>query len=292
MEHPDLVFLTGLQREDQSDVADGGIVVYPFSSLQVQKLARQRSDVSQSSNRSHRTDRSRSRSRSRSRVRKSDRLIEETGTTETEFDEDELDARTRRQKAMAITTGMISVAVGLACAENFLYVFVLGGAVGQNDPNENHADVVWEAWVVLFFRSIFPVHALAAAMQSINMIRKFVELDNHNGHRVGVGRIVLPAVVVHGTFDAVLMGINVYVETAWDRYLEENEGNISDEDPYNAVIVNVVAWVGITAVMIAGLLWYYRENRMQRDRLKTLEEQDKALQAQWAGVDSTGGQLA
>ena len=74
--------------------------------------------------------------------------------------------------------------------------------------------------------------------------------------------------------------------------MEENEGNISDEDPYNAVVVNVVAWVGITAIMIAGLLWYYRENRLQRDRLKLLEEQDRALEAQWAGVDSTGGQLA
>jgi len=294
VEHPDLVFLTGLQREDQADAAEGGVVLYPFSSLQVQKLARAQSfgDMSQSSNRSHRSDRSRSRSRSRSRTRRSERLIEETGTTETEFDEDELDARTRRQKAMAITTGMISVAVGLACAENFLYVFVLGGAVGQNDPEESHADVVWEAWIVLFFRSIFPVHALAAAMQSINMIRKFVEFDTHNGHRVGVGRIILPAVIVHGSFDAVLMGINVYVETAWDKYLEENEGNIGDEDPYNAITVNVVAWVSITFIMIAGLLWYYRENRMQRERLKVLEEQDKALQAQWDGAESKEGQLA
>lgn len=284
VEHPDLVFLTGLQRDDQDAAAiDGGIVKYPFASHQVQELSRGRSDVS-ISDRSHRSSRSH-RSRSRSQHNRCETLLERTGTTDSEFDEDELDARTRRQKAMAITTGMISVAVGLACAENFLYVFVLGGALGQNDSNEAHSGDLLEAWIVLFFRSIFPVHALAAAMQSINMIRKFVEHDNPNGHRVGVGRIILPAVILHGSFDAVLMGINVFVETSWDDYLEENDGTA---EPYNAFAVNLVAWICITAIMIGGLLWYYRENRKQRTRLKVLEEQDKTLQAgEWVSTAKT-----
>lgn len=175
---------------------------------------------------------------------------------------------------MAITTGMISVAVGLACAENFVYVFVLGGAVG-NDSGDHHSGDVLEAWIVLFFRSIFPVHALAAAMQSINMIRKFVETSEDSGHRIGVGRIILPAVILHGTFDAILMGINVFVETAWDKYLEEHEGNIVEgEQPYDSVILNVVAWISITTVMLLGFAWYYRENRRQRLRLKHLEDQE------------------
>jgi hypothetical protein len=286
VEHPDLIFLTGLQREVQDETAvDGGLVKYPFASHQVQKLARQQSfnDDCSVSDRSHRSSRShRSRSFSREKPRRKT-LIEKTGTRESEYDEDELDARTRRQKAMAITTGMISVAVGLACAENFLYVFVLGGALGDN-PEESRRGDFLEAWIVLFFRSIFPVHALAAAMQSINMIRKFVELDEHNGHRVGVGRIIFPAVVIHGSFDAVLMGINVFVETAWNN----NNAEDNDAEPYNALAVNLVAWSSITAIMIGGLFWYYRENRKQGARLKVLEEQDKALQAEeWiAGAES------
>lgn len=286
VEHPDLVFLTGLQRDSQEEAAvDGGLVTYPFASHQVQEIARSQSfapdDVSVSE-RSHRSTRShRSRSRGRGRTRK-DTLIEQTGTTDAEFDEDDLDARTRRQKAMAITTGMISVAVGLACAENFLYVFVLGGAVGENDTQDANKSDFLEAWIVLFFRSIFPVHALAAAMQSINMIRKFVEFDDDGGHRVGVGRIVLPAILIHGSFDAVLMAVNVFVETSWDKYLAENDGKRGDTVPYNSVIVNLMAWISITGIMIAGLLWYYRENRLQRARLKVLEEQDKAMQTeQW-----------
>ena len=34
--------------------------------------------------------------------------------------------------------------------------------------------------------------------------------------------------------------------SAWDSYLRDNEGNITDEDPYNAFVVNLVAWVSIT----------------------------------------------
>lgn len=275
VEHPDLIFLTGLNRVHLDDEAvDGGLVKYPFASHQIQELNRNRSfgETSQYSHRSNKSGKS-------GKSKKSQQLIERTGTREDEFDEDEHDVRTHRQKAMAITTGMISVAVGLACAENFLYVFVLGGATQTSsrfDMEESYRSDVLQEWIVLFFRSIFPIHALSAALQSINMIRKFVEADDQSGHRIGVGRIILPAVLLHGSFDAVLMGINVYQETAWDRYLEEMNGNIGEDGPYNSLIVNLVAWFSITAVMLSGVVWYYRENRSQRLRLKILEEQEKA----------------
>ena len=113
-------------------------------------------------------------------------------------------------------------------------------------------------------------------MHSINMIRKFVEGKNDNGHRIGVGRIVLPAILLHGTFDAILMCINVYVETAWDFYLEMTNGQIDPDDPpYNVYAVNLVAWISISVIMLAGLIWYYRENRNQRQRLLVLETEEK-----------------
>jgi hypothetical protein len=271
IEHPDLVFLTGLNRNVQNeDAVDGGLVKYNRtgnSSFDTQSLHSHRSSGSEKHS---------------SRSGKSSKLIERTGTRDDEFDEDENDVRTYRQKAMAITTGMISVAVGLACAENFLYVFVLGGTKQSSDSAEEYQRDILEQWIVLFFRSIFPIHALAAALQSINMIRKFVEGDEQNGHRIGVGRIIFPAVLLHGSFDAILMGINVYQETAWERYMmdqsEQNGGTVvmPDEPPYNTLIVNLVAWIGITVVMFAGLGWYYRENRNQRLRLKILEEKEKA----------------
>merc|ERR1711957_551275 len=165
-------------------------------------------------------------------------------------------------------TSIICVAVGLACAENFLYVFLLGGT-GDMEDGASAMDGYLQEWIVLFFRSIFPVHTLAAAMQSINMIRKFVETEHVDGHRIGVGRIILPAVIMHGTFDAILLGINVFIETSWDDYMEANGGNIDEENPipYNAFIVNLVAWLSITFVMLAGFVWYFKENRRQRLRL-------------------------
>jgi hypothetical protein len=96
-----------------------------------------------------------------------------------EVDEEEPELRSLQQQAAAITTGMISVAVGLACAENFLYVFFLGGTSGTSVSQE---------FAVLLFRPVFPVHALAAVMQSINMIRKFIEEKTIKERNVGVGR--------------------------------------------------------------------------------------------------------
>lgn len=272
IEHPDLVFLTGLSRDTQdASAVEGGLVRYPFASHQVQELNKTNSfgEMSAFSHRSRETRKSIKSQRNQ--------LIERTGTVDGEFDEDENDVRTHRQRAMAITTAMISVAVGLACAENFLYVFVLGGAARSN---ANYADEelarpqnhLLEEWMVLFFRSIFPVHALAAALQSISVIKKFVEGAEDDGHRIGVGRILLPAVILHGTFDAILMVVNVYQETAWDIYLKDNNGVVGDDGgPYNPATVDVIAWIGITSVMILGILWYYRENRMQDARLKVLD---------------------
>mmetsp|Transcript_5258 Transcript_5258/g.12535 ORF Transcript_5258/g.12535 Transcript_5258/m.12535 type:complete len:1161 (-) Transcript_5258:138-3620(-) len=265
VEHPDLIFLTGLVSTTQDERAlEGGVVKYPFSSHQVQRTNARNpydDDASVYSKSSH-----------RSRASGKNANLE---PEEDQFEEDDNDVRTYQQKAAAVTTAMISVAVGLACAENFLYVFLLGGTGGGAESDDGYL----QEWIVLFFRSIFPVHALAAAMQSVNMIRKFVETDTINGHRIGVGRIIMPAVIMHGTFDAILLGINVYIETSWDKYLEANAGNVNDDDPtpYNSFLVNLVAWISISFVMLAGFIWYYRENRKQRLRLIEMEEHERAM---------------
>ncbi|GAX09227.1 hypothetical protein FisN_17Lh310 [Fistulifera solaris] len=249
VEHPDLVFLTGLQRqEDDAGAIDGDLVKYPFASHQVQELIQSNDDKAKKVKATE------------------DNLLRSTGTTETEFDEDENDIRTHRQRAMAITTAIISVAVGFACAESCLYVFVFGG------PGQSHGkEEIMEEWIVLFFRSIFPIHALAAAMQSINMIRKFVEHDRDNGHRIGVGRIVFPALILHGTFDAILMCINVFIETAWSANADNEVNNV----PYNKFVLNLVAWISISIVMVVGVIWYIYQNRQQRLRLIRLEEKER-----------------
>jgi len=241
IEHPDLIFLTSLNRP-----IHGG----------VKKLNETDSFGSGTSDESSLSEKS-----------ETQKWIEKTKTEE-EFFEDDTDVRSYRKKAAAVTTAMISVAVGLACAENFLYIFLLGG--------RSTADLK-EEWTVLLLRSVFPVHALSAALQSINMIQKFVENapDSQKHHQIGVGRIVLPAVILHGLFDAIILGINIYTEISTEDYLTKNSGNIEDgAEMYDSTLVKAVAWGGVTLIMILGSVWYYLHHRKQSRRLRGMEQAD------------------
>lgn len=248
IEHPDLIFLTGLNRDRRDKKSSyGGNNAYAFSSDNNALISRCDtfdSDYSQRNSSSPRSHRGGSRSHSPGRRRK-----RRTGD---EIDDN--DVRTLRQKAAAVTTAMISCAVGLACAENFIYVFFLGGSNAQ------------EEMTMLIFRSIFPVHALCAAMQSVGVIQKFLEEPDSNSGSIGVGKIILPAVILHGSFDGVLMTVNSFIDFAIEQ--AENQGGQGYID-YD--YLNLIAGVVVIAVMIAGLLWYYIKNRLQKARLKICE---------------------
>ncbi|CAJ1958138.1 unnamed protein product [Cylindrotheca closterium] len=275
VEHPDLVFLTGLQRSSQDErVIEGGIVKYPFGSHQIENTNR-KGGTSYDDDDADRDTKYKGNSHRKNTTDDKFDLTKHFGE-DGFMEEEEPDVRTFRQKASAVTTGMISVAVGLACAENFVYVFLLGGTAANSGDAESGG--ILEEWLVLLFRSCFPVHALAAAMQSVNVIRKFIETrtDNDN-HRIGIGRIVFPAILMHGTFDAVLLSVNVYIETVWENYLAKYGGKIDPDDPpYDAMTLNIVAFTSIAWVMLVGLIWYWREFRSQRQRLIVLEEKEKA----------------
>ncbi|KAL7507309.1 hypothetical protein ACHAXN_004512 [Cyclotella atomus] len=251
LEHPDLIFLTGLDRTAAQASSGGGVDSYKFDSQIVSDFSR-----------SHDSDCGSVDSRER---RRKDKVMS-LSKNKDEEDEEEPELRSLQQQAAAITTGMISVAVGLACAENFLYVFFLGGSSGASVSQE---------FAVLLFRSVFPVHALAAAMQSINMIRKFIEDKTSKQRHVGVGKIVFPAVLLHGTFDAILMVVNSYVESKWDDFYEENDDYEDGFTPYNPIIVNVIAWVSIIVVMLFSFGWYTYQNQMQQLRLMKIEQKNK-----------------
>lgn len=276
VEHPDLVFLTGLQRSSQDERAiEGGMVKYPFGSHQIENSNRKGGTSYDDADADKDAD---YKGNSHRKNQKGDDKFDLTKHFGEDgfMDEEEPDVRTVRQKASAVTTGMISVAVGLACAENFLYVFLLGGTSANSGDVESGG--ILEEWLVLLFRSLFPVHALAAAMQSINVIRKFVETrTDSDNHRIGIGRIVFPAILMHGTFDAVLLSINVYIETVWEQYLEKYEGRVDPNNPpYDPMTVNIVAFSSIAFVMFIALIWYWKESRAQQQRLIELEEKEKA----------------
>ena len=187
VEHPDLLFLTGLDRLKQDKKAMiGGDQAYPcsFNNASSENCRGQSFDRSFSFNKSDRKRHHRGNNSPAGTPRRN-----RNPRFGDDDQNDEPDIRTPRQQAAAVTTAMISVAVGLACAENFIYVFFLGGNNTQ------------EEIIMLIFRSIFPVHALCAGMQSIGINNKFLE-EGETGARVGVGKIVLPEILLHGALNA------------------------------------------------------------------------------------------
>ena len=247
LEHPDLLFITGLDRTAEQAKASGDIDSYKFESQLVSEFPRSQSDLSSVDSR---------------RGRRKRRMLRSSH----DEDEDEPELRTTQQQAAAITTGMISVAVGLACAENLMYVLFLGGTGDF---------AVADELVILLFRSIFPIHALSAAMQSINMIRKFIEDKEEYGRRnIGIGKIIFPAVLLHGTFDAILLCANAYVGSQWNDYYESGEYYGDDHEPYNVLAVNLITAGGIIGVMVLGFSWYSHQNKLQMLRLAKLSVDD------------------
>jgi len=150
------------------------------------------------------------------------------------------DTRSIRGRSAAITISMICVAVGFACAENLCYVFSSGmnGSASQQ-------------FLILFVRSIFPVHALAAAMQSVSVVQRDIE----GMASLKVGKIVLPAVLFHGVFDSC-----IFVVAAIGTDLGESLQLI------------VVALMATLTTMIIGLLWYIRTSKNQLSRLLLIEQ--------------------
>eukprot|EP00592_Proboscia_alata_P024022 CAMPEP_0194448198 /NCGR_PEP_ID=MMETSP0176-20130528/129435_1 /TAXON_ID=216777 /ORGANISM="Proboscia alata, Strain PI-D3" /LENGTH=715 /DNA_ID=CAMNT_0039275143 /DNA_START=36 /DNA_END=2183 /DNA_ORIENTATION=- len=114
--------------------------------------------------------------------------------------------RTITSMACGITVAMVCVATGFACCENLLYVFFYSPSNGAGSE-----------FAVLVARSIFPLHPLCAAIQSIGIIRRDLEGDAN----YKLGRCLLPSIMLHGSFDFMLMLIN-YLATS------NNGGNASD----------------------------------------------------------------
>jgi hypothetical protein len=180
---------------------------------------------------------------------------------------------THRKKAAAVTIAMLSVAVGLACAENVLYVFYLGGQNGGKASEE---------FLTLVMRSIFPIHAVCAAMQSINVVKKYVEYDPSRSpadteiwkqrKRIGVGKSIFPAVVLHGCFDAVLMIVGIFATPAEEQDDGDQYYNNNQDQGEPPKWLSVFTWLAVIFITVVGLLWYLRQKFRQRKRLVKLDE--------------------
>eukprot|EP00565_Helicotheca_tamesis_P004895 CAMPEP_0185741080 /NCGR_PEP_ID=MMETSP1171-20130828/38766_1 /TAXON_ID=374046 /ORGANISM="Helicotheca tamensis, Strain CCMP826" /LENGTH=744 /DNA_ID=CAMNT_0028413023 /DNA_START=73 /DNA_END=2307 /DNA_ORIENTATION=- len=158
-----------------------------------------------------------------------------------------------------ITVAMVAVALGFACCENLIYIFVY-------TPTNPGLEIS-----TLLVRSIFPVHPLCAAIQSINVCQRDLEKENH----IQLGRIIFPSVILHGTFDFVLM-VMAFVE-AYNAVKEGGESPSDEIQGEDAPFSWDLLWKELPsfligfALVVAGSIYYAVRSRAQRARLNAFE---------------------
>ena len=153
-------------------------------------------------------------------------------------------------RGAGITVAMVATALGFACCENLLYVFVYTPPSIANEV------------ATLVARSIFPVHPLAAALQSIGVCRRDLEGDR----TMQLGRIILPALLLHGSFDFVLMVMALLQSVKESDSDDDSEMKMQDlKDEYPPLISSVV-------IVLLGLLYYMWRADAQRERLHELDQ--------------------
>uniref|UniRef100_A0A7S2K0I1 Uncharacterized protein n=1 Tax=Leptocylindrus danicus TaxID=163516 RepID=A0A7S2K0I1_9STRA len=164
----------------------------------------------------------------------------------------------------AITVAMVAAATGFACCENIVYVFSYSGGTLGDEVG------------VLIARSLFPVHPIAAAIQSIGVCRR--DLEGSIG--VGIGRVILPAVMLHGLFDFVLMLLGFIGQHVSDGSADESTGDDtnnntaddSDEQDLELDSITILSFVLSIVLVIGGIVYYFVCARRQRARLMLLDD--------------------
>lgn len=146
----------------------------------------------------------------------------------------------------AITVAMVCVALGFSLCEDLIYIFLYNGSSVQMEL------------YVLIARTIFPIHPIAAALQSIGVVERDVEKCPTR-----FGRILLPAILFHGTYDFLLLWIDFLAS------LRRSDGyqNNDDETLEIGTHAVILSYTLSAVVMGSALYWFYRESNEQRDRL-------------------------
>jgi RsiW-degrading membrane proteinase PrsW (M82 family) len=160
--------------------------------------------------------------------------------------------RSLKSRGAAVTVSMVAASLGFACCENLIYIFVYG-----------EATLTMEV-LILIARSLFPVHPIAAALQSIRVCERDLEKNS----KIRLGDIILPAVLFHGFYDFFLMWID-FMDTRHGQFLEA-----ADDDAVEASGAGDLYSVVVSLLLIAvTLIYYFRESRKQRARFEAIDNQ-------------------
>ncbi len=162
--------------------------------------------------------------------------------------------RTLSSIRAGVTVAMVAVALGFTCCENILHIFVYNRSSLQSKIT------------TLIAKALCPVHPLAAAIQSIYVCRRDLEHDTS----IGLGRVVLPAVLFHGTYDFALL----FISDSWKRSQASQYFYSGDTISKETIMTLLIS----LAVILMGWLFYIVQSRRQYERLSRLSNRISEVQ--------------
>jgi hypothetical protein len=125
---------------------------------------------------------------------------------------------------------------------------------------------------------------LAAAIQSIGVCRRDLESDKS----IGLGRIIFPAVLLHGTFDFVLMLVALIIGIRHSDEILMNDDAVDPDTikkeleltPADKRLQYTALSCGFGMVLM-GFAYYVKESRSQKTRLAEVQaERSRTEQAE------------
>ncbi len=126
----------------------------------------------------------------------------------------------------------------------------------------------------LLLRSIFPIHPLAAAIQSIGVCRRDLEGDKS----IGLGRIIFPAVLLHGTYDFVLMliALLIGIRHVDDIFMNDDAFNPETQMPKIELTPadKILQFIGLAfgfVMVLVGFAYYVQQSCSQKARMAEMQ---------------------
>jgi len=158
--------------------------------------------------------------------------------------------RSMESRGAAITVAMVTVSIGFACCENLVYIFLYS--------DRSLAGEI----IVLIARSLFPIHPIAAAIQSIGVCGRDLEKDP----KMTLNRIVVFSVLFHGSYDFFIMWID-FIVSLDGNYVIADDDSVMASDASAELYSILVSF----AILIAGVGYYVSESGKQRERLRAMD---------------------
>jgi hypothetical protein len=107
-------------------------------------------------------------------------------------------------------------------------------------------------------KSLFPIHPIAAAIQSIYVCRRDLEGDT----TIGLGQTLLPSIVLRGTYEFFLLMIGWSSQRGFNNFYQEEH-----------VTSIALLSFGVSLFLVIGGGWFYRRcSQAQYARLRNESE--------------------